>query len=97
MRIPLKLFIAFTTLSLSLNGYAFPELPFCPAGGPTGWLNYFNYKRDQDNWRRYSWLSPSAYNTVSYPGYYAPAFPYANRRYDYAMPPAHPFPPYRAR
>ena len=33
------------------NSHAWPELPFCPSGGPPGWMNYFDYKRDQNNWR----------------------------------------------
>lgn len=82
------LFLIFTIASLTTNSYAFPELPFCPAGGPPGWMNHFNYKRDQNIWRHYSaypYPSP-AYNR---PAYYWPSQGYGyspnyNRPYGYS-------------
>ena len=41
------IFICFS-LIFSQQVLAARELSFCPAGGPTGWLNHFNYKRDQN-------------------------------------------------
>jgi len=72
MKVFFKLFIVLLGLSLSPASHAFPELPFCPAGGPPGWMNYFNDKRDQNNWRRYS----QYYATPAYrqPAYYRPAY-----------------------
>ena len=33
--------------------YPRDEIAFCPSGGPTGWMNYFD-KRDRDKrWKRY--------------------------------------------
>jgi hypothetical protein len=57
----------------SRSGYPRKELPFCPGGGPPGWMNYFDYKRDQNIMRRYP-LSRPAYlrpgpNTYFYQGY----------------------------
>ena len=36
------------SLIISNQVFAAKELSFCPAGGPTGWLNHFNYKRDKN-------------------------------------------------
>jgi len=41
------------SLTTAQNSYAWPELPFCPSGGPPGWMNYFDYKRDKNNWRNH--------------------------------------------
>lgn len=38
--------------SITGTSIAMPEIPFCPAGGPPGWFNHFNYKRDQNIWQR---------------------------------------------
>jgi len=32
---------------------AYTELPFCPSGGPPGWMNYFDYRQDKKNWRNH--------------------------------------------
>jgi hypothetical protein len=50
--------LVFIALFLPASAMSFPdfprnELPFCPSGGPAGWMNYFDYKRDQNIWRRY--------------------------------------------
>ena len=37
----------------SSNGYPRTEFPFCPGGGPLGWMNYFDYQRDKNRSRRY--------------------------------------------
>ena len=34
------------------------ELSFCPAGGPTGWLNHFKYKRDKNTLGQYQRIYP---------------------------------------
>jgi hypothetical protein len=81
MKFFLTLSILFSTASLSFNNHAFPELPFCPAGGPPGWMNHFNYKRDQNSWRRHSRQAPPAYKR---PAYYGPNY---NRPYNYFTPP----------
>jgi len=52
MKYLLNLFVFCSVLSSSGNGFAMPEIPFCPGGGPPGWLNHFNYKRDQNIWRQ---------------------------------------------
>jgi len=36
------------SLIISKQVLAAKELSFCPAGGPTGWLNHFDYKRDKN-------------------------------------------------
>lgn len=56
---------------ISTNSFAFPEIPFCPAGGPPGWLNHFNYKRDQNIWRHQYYQRPPV--NYSMPDYRTPA------------------------
>jgi len=93
MKVLSKLFALLVTASLPTTSHAFPELPFCPAGGPPGWMNHYNYKRDQNIWRRYSQYALPAYNQPAnyWPnsGYgYTPAYlPYYNRPYNYSWPP----------
>lgn len=82
MKITLNSVIILLLSTFSTSGYAFPELPFCPAGGPTGWLNHFNYKRDQNIWRRHSQYRPAVYNKRRYPGYYYPAYNPVHRRFN---------------
>lgn len=74
MKVSLKFLITFIATVLAAESYAFPELPFCPAGGPPGWMNYFNDKRDQNIWRQHSrYPSPAfrrpAYNSPAYNSY----------------------------
>ena len=85
MKILNKLFVILIISASSTNSYAFPELPFCPAGGPPGWLNHFNFNRDQNIWRRYSRYNSPAYNTGRYPGYYGPAYSPAYRPNSYPV------------
>ena len=40
------------SISLSSGIFAYPEIPFCPAGGAPGWMNYLDYKRNQNSWQR---------------------------------------------
>ena len=98
MKVPLKLSIVLVSALLSTNSYAFPELPFCPGGGPPGWMNHFNYKRDQNIWRHYSQYRNPAYSrAVNQPVYnaplnytpnnYAPAYSRPVNRYEH--PPAY--------
>jgi hypothetical protein len=74
MKTLLKYFLTAFLSMLPLGSYAFPEIPFCPAGGPPGWLNHFNYKRDQNIWRlqqrRYQYSAPRRYTN----NYYAPSY-----------------------
>jgi len=61
----IKMLISLALLSISagtLSAKGFPrkEFSFCPAGGPQGWMNYFDYKRNQNIWRRHN--HPSAYH-----------------------------------
>jgi hypothetical protein len=37
--------------SSSVSVLAYPEIPFCPAGGAPGWMNYLDYKRNQNRWQ----------------------------------------------
>jgi hypothetical protein len=81
--------IAWSVLLLlgSTGAQAFPEIPFCPLGGPPGWLNRIF---DDDDHRYYP------------PPYYSPpppvAAPYWNRGGIYPYPPPnyrYPVPPGR--
>lgn len=49
---PITLVLGFTLICFSLiiskQVHAAKELSFCPAGGPTGWINHFKYKRDKN-------------------------------------------------
>lgn len=83
MKALLKSIIILYACLLTARSYAFPEIPFCPAGGPPGWLNYFNDKRDQNIRHRYSRYTPGAYNAGQYQGYHVPAYNPGYRRYDY--------------
>jgi hypothetical protein len=58
---------------------AFPEIPFCPLGGPPGWWN-----RMVDDDDRYHYYPP--------PSYYPPqqAAPYQQLRYPYSYVPQSP-------
>jgi len=77
MKLSTTAFFACLSFSLTPNGFAMPELPFCPAGGPPGWFNYFNDKQDQNRWQRRNNYRPSyrpAYPPVNYyQNYYRPA------------------------
>ena len=57
-------------LSLSTNLSAYPEIPFCPAGGAPGWMNYIDYKRNQNRWQQSSY--PAYSPATAYTGYYYP-------------------------
>ena len=74
MKTPQIIFITAFLSMLPLDSYAFPEIPFCPAGGPPGWLNHFNHKRDQNIWR----LQHRQYQNSSIPrhasSYYRPSY-----------------------
>ncbi len=74
MKVSFKFFIILIFSGYSDAGYAFPELPFCPAGGPPGWLNYFNYKRDQNILRHNAQYALPAYAP---PAYYQPRYNYS--------------------
>ena len=87
MKTSFKLFTILITGIISPNSYAFPELPFCPAGGPPGWLNYFNDKRDQNNWRRYSRYNYALQRSSRYPSYYGPAYSPMHRPYNHTVRP----------
>lgn len=43
-----KIFIICLITTASQSSSARNELPFCPSGGPPGWMNYFDNKRDQN-------------------------------------------------
>ena len=60
--------LTLTFLSLSTNLSAYPEIPFCPAGGAPGWMNYIDYKRNQNKWQhnRYPNYSPATTYTGNY-------------------------------
>jgi hypothetical protein len=77
--------LVFIVLFFPVSAMSFPsfprnELPFCPSGGPTGWMNYFDYKKNQNIRRRYPDLQ-SLYLRPYYQrppqngqNYYVPAF-----------------------
>ncbi len=67
-----KLVIACCMLAVPFNAFAFfTELPFCPSGGPPGWMNYFDHKRDQNIWRQRNYR-PHHYPASFYQGNYGP-------------------------
>ena len=51
MNTPTHCLLAIFVCILPLDGYAFPEIPFCPAGGPPGWFNHFSQNHEQHLWR----------------------------------------------
>jgi hypothetical protein len=66
MEVLIRLLLALFSLLLTVESQAFPELPFCPAGGPPGWFNRLTHHRDHNRWYR-----NMQYNT---PQYYQPAY-----------------------
>ena len=87
MKALLKLFIIVVAGTFAARTGAFPEFPFCPAGGPPGWLNYLNDNHDKNIWRRYSLYNPYVQNASRYPGYPAPVYGPAYMQYNYVQPP----------
>ncbi len=87
MRVLTKFLLILIALCLSTNCFARWEIPFCPAGGPPGWMNYFDDKRDQNIWRHYLNYPPAN----SYQNYYRPVY---NRPVPYTINPhaLHPVP-----
>ncbi len=80
--------IALLMLTASADAMAFfPELPFCPFGGPPGWYNRVMHERDVYPQYRYPpyWSRsplPYKYRSVPYPFYMErprPQLPYTNR------------------
>jgi hypothetical protein len=97
MKTPLNYFLTAFLSILPLDSYAFPEIPFCPAGGPPGWLNHFNYKRDQNIWRlqqrRYQYNTPYRYVNDYYSPSYGPRIWHKLENpdgYGYTIPPSTP-------
>jgi len=67
MKTFLNTIIFLVSASLSPNIIAYPEIPFCPAGGAPGWMNYMDYKRDQNIWQHNHYASrypPLNYTTT---------------------------------
>jgi hypothetical protein len=75
MRLVKKSIFIILSFTVIQSSYAWPELPFCPSGGPSGWMNYFNYKRDQNNWQH-------QINQQYYPYQYSRGYNY-NMAYPY--------------
>jgi len=80
------------SLIISKQVLAAKELSFCPAGGPTGWLNHFDYKRDKNilsQYQRrypgrpfpYPMKSPHARYHPFYASYFQPVMQRTNGTY----------------
>jgi len=85
------IFICYS-LIISKQVLAAKELSFCPAGGPGGWLNHFNYKRDKNILSRYQrnypgrpfpyrMKSPHPRYHLFYASYFQPSMQRANAPY----------------
>ena len=48
-------------------GYPRDEIAFCPSGGPTGWMNFFDKRDREKRWKRY-WRYQQ-YQQATRPGY----------------------------
>lgn len=57
MKIFLNTLFLLVSASLSSSIFAYPEIPFCPAGGAPGWMNYLDYKRNQNSWQHSQYAS----------------------------------------
>jgi hypothetical protein len=55
---------------------SFPEFPFCPLGGPTGWMNRITGYDDYDGYDRYN-----RYDRYPPPGYYPSPYYQPDWRY----------------
>jgi len=59
----------------SADAWAFPEIPFCPLGGPTGWWNRMTDDDDHRYYRPPPYYPPpvaAPYRTPVYPYSYGP-------------------------
>jgi hypothetical protein len=54
--------------------YPRDEIAFCPSGGPTGWMNYFDKRDREKRWNRY-WRYRQYQQPVQ-PGYYRSTYHY---------------------
>ena len=64
------------SVNLQASVYSRDEIAFCPSGGPTGWMNYFDKRDREKRWKSY-WR---------YRQYQQPAQPgYSRSTYHYQM------------
>jgi hypothetical protein len=68
MKTALIIILLFSHTALYASGYPRDELEFCPAGGPTGWMNYFDKKHNEKALKHYYRMQHAYYRS---PGYYA--------------------------
>jgi len=72
-------------VSVTVQAGVYPrdEIAFCPSGGPTGWMNFFD-KRDRENrwknyWRYRQYQQPTqpgySRSTYHYPMFHQPGWP----------------------
>ncbi|HHJ35091.1 MAG TPA: hypothetical protein ENJ87_04935 [Gammaproteobacteria bacterium] len=66
MKISTKLLALLVVSSLPRYSHAFPELPFCPEGGPPGWMNHFRHDRNHYIRQHYPRYATPVYNQPTY-------------------------------
>jgi len=88
MKTLFSLLITLLSLSFTSPSFAFPELPFCPAGGPPGWLNRFTHNHDHYRWRNQNtYRTPQHYRPAyNQPGPYTPVHIPRNTRFNAQRP-----------
>ena len=82
-KVKLRILRALLAMSMAAPGLAFagfPEIPFCPLGGPPGWFNTL-FDSDHKRWR----YPPPYYR-------YPPNYPAPPVAYQVYPPPAYPAP-----
>ena len=76
-----KVAVCFVLLTASTGALALPEIPFCPLGGPPGWMNRIFDDDDHD------YPPPVFYPPPHAAPHWGPVMPY------YPAPVQHPYPP----
>jgi len=85
-----KQLIIAISLSFPASSFAFPEIPFCPLGGPPGWMNRFMHTHDRDYRRHNAYLASPAFAP---PVYYRPPYlPRNQQPFHYYRPPPYSLP-----
>ncbi len=73
MRTSAHIILLFLIASLPTSSFAMKEFPFCPSGGPQGWMNYFEHRHNKNLWQQYNQYQ---HNRSYMPENYLPAYSY---------------------
>lgn len=68
----LRFTLAFVIIPSVAMGFRFPEMPFCPAGGPPGWFNSMTGQNDRYYGPPPAMFRPVYPTTAPYNGWQSP-------------------------